>query len=75
MEEQYMQHFFLSTSQFIRMTLNVLNNDVIWISSTIKHIKLLHDTLAIKYRLPGLVVIVNRAGERSAKFNVLHSRH
>lgn len=74
MEEQYMQHFFVST-RFIRMTLNVLNNDVIWISSTIKHIKLLHDTLAIKYRLPGLVVIVNRAGERSAKFNVLHSRH
>lgn len=36
MEEQYMQHFFLSTSQFIRMTLNVLNNDVIGISSTIK---------------------------------------
>lgn len=51
------------------MTLNVLNNDVI------KHIKLLHDTLAIKYRLPSFVVIVNRAGERSAKFNVLHSRH
>lgn len=71
MEEQYMQHFFLSTSQFIRMTLNVLNNDF----QQLKHIKLLHDTLAIKYRLPGLVVIVNRAGERSAKFNVLHSRH
>lgn len=53
MEEQYMQHFFLSTSQFIRMTLNVLNNDF----QQLKHIKLLHDTLAIKYRLPGLVVM------------------
>lgn len=71
MEEQYMQHFFLSTRHFIRMTLNVLNNDF----QQLKHIKLLHDTLAIKYRLPRLVVIVNRAGERSAKFNVLHSRH